>query len=82
MGLGDGFGNQIKGVNKAIVRSMDGLGVNVPVGSQNGAGGAASGGGVVVNQYNTYTNSRGSRYEIYKTKQATAAAVRLARGAV
>lgn len=82
LGLGDGFGNQIKGVNKAIVRSMDGLGVNVPVGSQNGAGAAASGGGVVVNQYNTYTNSRGSRYEIYKTKQATAAAVRLARGAV
>ena len=82
LGLGDGFGNKIKGVNRAIVRSMDGLGANTPAVAQNGAGAAASGGGVVVNQYNTYTNSRGSRYEIYKTKQATAAAVRLARGAV
>nr|DAW56626.1 MAG TPA: minor tail protein [Bacteriophage sp.] len=82
LGVGDGFDDSITGVNKAIVRSMGDLGVNVPVGIQNGSGALASGsGGVVVNQYNTYTNSSGSRYEIYKTKQATAAAVRLARGA-
>ena len=84
LGLADGFDDKIKGVNKAIVRSMDGLGVNIPVGVQNNGGALANAqsGGVVVNQYNTYTNSRGSRYELYKTKQATAAAVRLARGTV
>lgn len=82
LGVGDGFDDSITGVNKAIVRSMGDLGVNVPVGVKNGTGALASGSaGVVVNQYNTYTNSKGSRYEIYKTKQATAAAIRLARGA-
>lgn len=36
---------------------------------------------VVVNQYNTYSQAH-SRYELYKSKQQTAAAVRLAMGAV
>ena len=81
LGIGDGFNDSIKGVNKAIVRSMGGIGTNTQGGAQNGAGGQSGGSsGVVVNQYNTYTNARGSRYEIYKTKQATAAAVRLAVG--
>lgn len=38
-------------------------------------------GGVVVNQYNTYSQAH-SRYELYKSKQQTAAAVRLAMGTV
>lgn len=81
LGIGDGFNEQIKGVNNAIVRSMQFDSPNIAA-SVNGANGAvASGqGGVVVNQYNTYTNASGSRYEIYKTKQATQAAVRLAIG--
>ena len=78
LGVGDGFEDKIKGVNRAIVRSMDGLGVNVPVNAQNAGNGLASGqGGVVINQYNTYSQTH-SRYELFKTKQQTAAAVRLA----
>lgn len=78
LGVGDGFEDKIKGVNRAIVRSMDGLGVNVPVNAQNAGNGLASGqGGVVINQYNTYSQAH-SRYELFKTKQQTAAAVRLA----
>ena len=81
LGLGDGFGNKIKGVSRAIVKSMNMNAPNISGGAENSGNGLASGqGGVVVNQYNTYTNARGSRYEIYKTKQATAAAVRLAVG--
>lgn len=81
LGVADGFDDKIKGVSKAIVKSMSLDAPSVDVGV-NGAGNSlASGqGGIVVNQYNTYTNARGSRYEIYKTKQATAAAVRLAVG--
>lgn len=78
LGLGDGFGDKIKGVNRAIVRSMDGLGINAPVSVQSGVNELASPqGGVVVNQYNTYSQAH-SRYELFKTKQQTAAAVRLA----
>lgn len=78
LGVGDGFEDKIKGVNRAIVRSMDGLGVNAPVNAQNAGNGLASPqGGVVINQYNTYSQAH-SRYELYKTKQQTAAAVRLA----
>lgn len=81
LGLGDGFGDKIKGVNRAIVNSMQFDSPTVGVGGADSSSGLASGqGGVVVNQYNTYTNASGSRYEIYKTKQATAAAVRLAVG--
>lgn len=81
LGLGDGFGSKIKGVSRAIVKSMNVNAPNISGGAENSGNGLASGqGGVVVNQYNTYTNARGSRYEIYKTKQATAAAVRLAVG--
>lgn len=81
LGIGDGFEDKIRGVNQAIVKSMKVDAPNI-VGGEAGKGSTvASGqGGVVVNQYNTYTNAKGSRYEIYKTKQATAAAVRLAVG--
>lgn len=79
LGIGEGFNDKIKGVNSVIVRTMGGIGINTQGGARNGSTGQIGGStGVVVNQYNTYSNAKGSRYEIYKTKQATAAAVRLA----
>ena len=60
-------------------------GVNVSTGGKIGAEGLASGsngnptGGVTVYQTNHYSQAH-SRYELYKTEQATAAAVRLALG--
>lgn len=56
-------------------------GVNIHGSKKNGSGGLASGnsGGVTVYQTNNYAKSH-SRYEIYKSKQATEAAVRLALG--
>lgn len=78
LGIGDGFADKIKGVNRAVVRSFDNLGASVPVGVENGGNGLASGtNGVVINQYNTYSQAH-SRYELFKSKQQTAAAVRLA----
>lgn len=55
--------------------------VNVNAGSNGGSGGLASGsnGGVTVNQNNYYSQAH-SRYEIYQSKQAAAAAVRAAIG--
>lgn len=81
IGYGEGFESKIKGVNRAIVKSIQADSPTVGV-DVNGAGNglASAQGGVVVNQYNTYSNATGSRYEIYKTKQAMAAAVRLAVG--
>lgn len=72
LGIGEGFADNIAGVNKQITGSM-----NI-VGSGGGGNvGGRIGGGAVVNQYNYYSQSH-SRIELYKTKQATAAAVRLA----
>ena len=78
LGIGDGFNNKIKGVNRAVVRSIGGIGINNGGNTQNGSDGQIrAAGGVVVNQYNTYSQAH-SRYELFKTKQQTAAAVRLA----
>ena len=78
LGIGDGFADSIKGVNKAIVKSMKFDSPNTSGAENGGANGLASGqGGVVVNQYNTYSQAH-SRYELFKSKQQTAAAVRLA----
>ena len=78
LGIGDGFDDKIKGVNSAIVRSMKEIDTSTGSGTKNGADGRTGGlGGVVVNQYNTYSQAH-SRYELYKTKQQTAAAVRIA----
>lgn len=76
-GIGEGFDKGIKSVNKSIVKSLDldTPSVNVGVGS----GRSSAQGGVVVNQYNTYSSAH-SRYELFKSKQETAAAVRLAVG--
>ena len=73
LGIGEGFEKNIAGVNKQITGAMNfdgGVGVVGNIGGR-------TGGGVVVNQYNTYSQAH-SRVELYKTKQATAAAVRLA----
>lgn len=72
LGIGEGFEANIAGVNKQITGAMN----------WNGSAAAAGGtgnrvGGAVVNQYNYYSQAH-SRVELYKTKQATAAAVRLA----
>lgn len=78
IGLGEGFEGKIKGVNKAIVKS---IGAEAPASAafQPSAAAASPAGQVVVNQYNTYSQAH-SRYELFKTKQQTAAAVRLAMG--
>ena len=73
LGIGEGFADNIAGVNKQITGAMNFDGGAGVVGN---IGGRAAG-GVVVNQYNTYSQAH-SRVELYKTKQATAAAVRLA----
>ena len=72
LGIGEGFADNIAGVNKQITGAMH----IDSVGAVGNIGGRAAG-GVVVNQYNTYSQAH-SRVELYKTKQATAAAVRLA----
>ncbi len=73
LGIGMGFEKNIAGVNKQIIGAMDfdgGVGVVGNIGGRTGSG-------VVVYQTNNYAQAH-SRVELYKTKQATAAAVRLA----
>lgn len=78
LGIEDGFDDKIGNVRKSIVKSMSGIGSDIDVGAH-GTGSAATGSarGIVVNQYNTYSQAH-SRYELFKSKQQTAAAVRLA----
>lgn len=73
LGIGEGFEKNIAGVNKQIAGAMN---IDGGVGVVGNIGGRV-GGGVVVNQYNNYSQAH-SRVELYKTKQATAAAVRVA----
>lgn len=76
-GIGEGFEDSIKDVNKAMVKSLE---VDTPSLNVKGSNkGQVASGGVVVNQYNTYSSAH-SRYELFKSKQETAAAVRLAVG--
>ena len=78
LGIGDGFSDKIKGVNRAIVKSIQLDSPTVAASVNGGGNGLASPqGGVVINQYNTYSQAH-SRYELFKTKQQTAATVRLA----
>ena len=78
LGIGEGFENNIGAVNQEISDAMkfDDARFNVSA-TYSGNGIAGAGNTVVVNQYNTYSQAH-SRYEIYKSKQQTAAAVRLA----
>lgn len=75
LGLGVGFEDSLRGVTGSIRAGMQ----NVVSDVSGGSGALASGraGGVVINQTNNYAQAH-SRYEIYKSKQQTAAAVRLA----
>lgn len=75
LGVGEGFDDKINGVNQAIVRSIGVDDINTSDTGKNGVNGRT--GNVIVNQYNTYSQAH-SRYELFKTKQQTAAAVRLA----
>lgn len=75
LGIGKGFEDNIAGVNDTITGAMD---FSSNVGQVGNVGGASTArGGVVVYQTNHYSQAH-SRLELYKTKQATAAAVRLA----
>ena len=80
LGIGEGFTKNIGKVNDEIIDAMnfDDPHFNVSATySGSGGKGYSSGKQIVVNQYNTYSQAH-SRYEIYKSKQQTAAAVRLA----
>ncbi len=76
LGIGKGFTDNIGAVNDEITDAMNFESANINVNARrNGSG--VIGGGVTVNQTNYYSQAH-SRYELYKTKQQTAAAVRLA----
>ena len=76
LGIGKGFEDNMSGVNDKITKAIDFESTPLTV-NATGAARSGMGGGVVVNQVNNYAQSH-SRYELYKTKQNTAAAVRLA----
>lgn len=78
LGIGEGFTDNIGAVNDEITSAMNFTDPKNPNGQPRGGGvGSIGGGSVVVHQYNTFAQAH-SRYELYKTKQQTAAAVRLA----
>lgn len=71
-----------KAVNAALVDNLKGVNADVKLSAQaNAAQLGGSGSTVVVNQTNNYSQAH-SRLEIYKSKQQTAAAVRLAMAGV
>ena len=77
LGIGEGFDENIGAVNKQITKAFD-IQAMAKSAMQSGKNAGAAG-SVVVNQYNTFSNPH-SRYELYRSKQETAAAVRLALG--
>ena len=92
VGVDDSTEDVVKSINNQIVAARKAYNVgkindaisgniNTSAAGRNGGSGLASGsgGGVTVYQTNHYSQTH-SRYELYKTKQATAAAVRLALG--
>lgn len=73
LGIGVGFEKNIGAVNDEITSAMNFSGANVNVNARgNGVGGSVN-----VYQTNNYAQAH-SRYELYKSKQQTTAAVRLA----
>lgn len=76
LGIGEGFDENMADVNRKINNAIELEDINI-----NRNGGIGGKRQVVVNQYNTYSQAH-SRYELYKSKQQTAAAVRLAIGTV
>lgn len=92
VGIDDSTKDVVKSIGNQVNAALDAYdvgeindvisgGVNVSAGGNNGSSGLASGskGGVTVYQTNNYSQAH-SRYEIYKSKQATVAAVRLVLG--
>lgn len=79
LGIGKGFEDNIGEVNKDIENAFNLKPIPVQFSANGGVGGLASGsqGGVVVHQYNTYSQEH-SRFEIWQSQQNTAAAVKLA----
>jgi len=76
LGIGKGFERNIGKVNDRIQTAIKPT-VDINASGVTGVNGKS----VVVNQYNNYSQAH-SRYEIYKSKQQTAAAVRLALGTI
>lgn len=74
LGIGKGFEENIGKVNDEIKSSIAPV---IDINAQGGFGGNNR--SVVINQTNNYSQAH-SRYELYKSKQQTAAAVRLAMG--
>ena len=79
LGIGEGFERNVGEVNNQIAKAFDLQGM--VAGARSAGADIGRSGSVVVNQYNTFTNPH-SRYELYRAKQETAAAVRLAMGGV
>lgn len=93
LGIGEGFADEMSGVSAQINRAASKINPTVEAnvkttstGLASGNNGDASGDGSKGNVINVYQSNQyskaHSRYEIYKSKQATAAAVRLAMGGV
>lgn len=77
-GIGVGFEEEMPDVTKQIQNSIDDLSAGGFSANINGEGSAQSGGKTVtINQTNNYAAAH-TRYELYKSKQDTAAAVKLA----
>ena len=83
LGIGNGFGNNISGVENDVYEALGTLQGVSRTNKNNSADGTASGKNgtesIIVNQTNYFSQAH-SRIEIYKAKQQTAAAVRLATG--
>lgn len=79
LGIGIGFEKTMSKVNKQIQNAlwMDDIGINARVSGSMNAGAVEAGRTVVINQTNNYSQAH-SRFEIYKSKQQTKAAVQLA----
>lgn len=83
LGIGEGFEENIGDVNKQINDAMefDDANINVNANAKNNGVNGNGGGGVTIYQTNNYSQAH-SRYELYKSKQQTAAAVKLALGGI
>ena len=79
LGIGVGFEKEMKDVNKQIQNAIqvDDVGINARISGTASANGVRTSESVIVYQTNNYSQAH-SRYEIYKSKQQTLAAVQLA----
>lgn len=83
LGIGKGFEKNIGAVNDMITGAIQYASprLNIKTHADDGGATPATGRGVIVYQTNNYSQAH-SRLELYESKKATAAAVRLAMGAV